>query len=212
MATPFNAILVLSILISSCLSSAAQTCSSYTFSNSKVFSSCTELPHLGASLYHNYTASTNTLNIAFKAPQTSKGWIAWGLNPNGAKMVGSQVIVAFFHSNGSMVAYPTQLDSYAPSMAPEKLSFPVSDVSTEYINKEMIIFTLTPLHPQHYPLPFMNDVWKKNNSRKKGVFIFLLLISFFCQVLEYHELNIGIFSTDWRACLDLPGARLMHLL
>ncbi|KAG1364246.1 cytochrome b561 and DOMON domain-containing protein [Cocos nucifera] len=140
MATPFNAILVLSILISSCLSSAAQTCSSYTFSNSKVFSSCTQLPHLGASLYYNYTTSTNTLDIAFKAPQTSKGWIAWGLNPNGTKMVGSQAIVAFFHSNGSMVSYPTRLDSYAPSMAPEALSFPVSDVSTEYVNKEMIIF------------------------------------------------------------------------
>ncbi|KAG1364244.1 putative Cytochrome b561 and DOMON domain-containing protein [Cocos nucifera] len=55
-------------------------------------------------------------------------------------MVGSQAIVAFFHSNGSMVSYPTRLDSYAPSMAPEALSFPVSDVSTEYVNKEMIIF------------------------------------------------------------------------
>ncbi|RWW08452.1 hypothetical protein BHE74_00047320 [Ensete ventricosum] len=102
--------------------------------------SCTDLPHLGASLYYNRDASANTVSVAFKAPQTSTGWVAWGLNPNATKMVGSQAIVAFLHSNGSMMAYPTQLDSYAPSMAPAALSFPVNDVSAAYVNKEMIIF------------------------------------------------------------------------
>ncbi|WOL13661.1 cytochrome b561 and DOMON domain-containing protein [Canna indica] len=119
---------------------AQSSCSSYTFSSNKVFSSCTDLPYLGASLHYNHDASTNKVSVAFKAPQSSAGWVAWGLNPNGTKMVGSQAVVAFFHSNGSMVAYPTQLDSYAPSMAPAQLSFPVTDVSAEYVNKEMIIF------------------------------------------------------------------------
>ncbi|XP_064958321.1 cytochrome b561 and DOMON domain-containing protein At5g47530-like [Musa acuminata AAA Group] len=143
MATPFKLLCILFALTSSTSllpSSCAQTCSGYTFSDNKVFSSCTDLPHLGASLYYDRDASANTVSVAFKAPQTSTGWVAWGLNPNATKMVGSQAIVAFLHSNGSMMAYPTQLDSYAPSMAPAALSFPVNDVSAEYVNKEMIIF------------------------------------------------------------------------
>lgn len=161
MAASFKAILFLSILIPFCLHSAARTCSSYTFSDNKVFSSCTELPHLGASLHYNYTASTNTINIAFKAPQISTGWIAWGLNPNDTKMVGSQAIVAFRHSNGSMVAYPTQLDSYSPSMAPESLSFPVSDVSAEYVKKEMIIFATMGLVGRESKF---NHVWQEGST------------------------------------------------
>ncbi|KAJ8497211.1 hypothetical protein OPV22_007763 [Ensete ventricosum] len=141
MATPFKLLCFLFALMSLLPSSScAQTCSGYTFSDNKVFSSCTDLPHLGASLYYNRDASANTVSVAFKAPQTSTGWVAWGLNPNATKMVGSQAIVAFLHSNGSMMAYPTQLDSYAPSMAPAALSFPVNDVSAAYVNKEMIIF------------------------------------------------------------------------
>ncbi|XP_008783091.1 cytochrome b561 and DOMON domain-containing protein At5g47530-like [Phoenix dactylifera] len=177
MAASFKAILALSMLISPCLSSAAQSCSSYTFSSNKVFSSCTELPHLGASLYYNHTAPTDTISIAFKAPQTSTGWVAWGLNPAGTKMVGSQAIVAFFHSNGSMVAYPTQLDSYAPSMAPGAPSFPVSDLSTEYVNKEMIIFATLGLvgggskfsHVWQEGSTVLNDVPKAHSTTGENI-------------------------------------------
>lgn len=95
---------------------------------------------MGASLHYNLDASKNTVSIAFKALQTAAGWVAWGINPNGTKMVDSQAIVAFHHSNGSLIAYPTQLDSYTPSMTPAELSFPVTGVAAEYVRKEMIIY------------------------------------------------------------------------
>ncbi|XP_072962608.1 cytochrome b561 and DOMON domain-containing protein At5g47530-like [Typha angustifolia] len=161
MASLFKPLLICILIIFSSHSSTAQTCSSYTFSNSKIFNSCTNLPHLGASLYYNHTASTNTISIAFKAPQKSTGWIAWGLNPNGTAMVGSQAIVAFMHSNGSMVAYPTQLDSYTPSMAPATLSFPVSDVSGEYVKGDMIIYATIGLVGGSSKF---NQVWQEGSS------------------------------------------------
>ncbi|MCL7031181.1 hypothetical protein MKW94_025188 [Papaver nudicaule] len=120
----------------------AQACSNHTFPSNKVFRSCSKLPYLNANLHWNYIASTKKIEIAYRAPQTSNGWIAWGVNPTGTGMAGSQVIVAFRHSNGSMIAYPTQLKSYKPSMQPESLSFPVSNIKTEYSNNEIMIFAV----------------------------------------------------------------------
>lgn len=95
--------------------------------------------------------------MAYRANQTSLGWIAWAINPTGTGMVGSQALVAFRGSNGSMIAYTTLINSYSPSMQPGNLSFPVSDISATYSFKEMIIFALVG------PLPngtTVNHVWQ----------------------------------------------------
>ncbi|WVZ62189.1 hypothetical protein U9M48_011962 [Paspalum notatum var. saurae] len=132
-------------------SSSSSSCSSHTFSG-KVYASCADLPRLGATLHYNYTAATHTVSVAFRAPGTSKsGWAAWGLNPSSAGgMVGTQAVVAFRHSNGSVVAYPTVLDSYAPSMAPAAtgdLAFPVSGVAAEEEGEEngMVVYATVAL-------------------------------------------------------------------
>ncbi|KAF3336442.1 auxin-induced in root cultures protein 12-like protein [Carex littledalei] len=162
MASQLKFLLPLSILAISFLhSSNAESCSSYTFSDNKAYSSCTDLPHLGAALHYNQATSSNAIDIAFRAPQSHSGWVAWGLNPKGPSMVGSQVLVAFFHSNGSLVAYPTQLDSYSPSMAPGDLTFPVSHVSAEYINKEMIIYATLSLPKAKTKF---NHVWQAGST------------------------------------------------
>ncbi|GJM97932.1 hypothetical protein PR202_ga14897 [Eleusine coracana subsp. coracana] len=144
----------------------AQSCASYTFSNNQAYASCASLPRLGATLHYNYTAETNTVSVAFRAPLSKAGWVAWGLNPNGTGMVGSQAVVAFQHSNGSLVAYPTLLDSYAPSMAPaepEELGFPVSDVAAEHIGgKEMVVYATVAL-PAGKGSKF-NHVWQQGSS------------------------------------------------
>lgn len=57
-------------------------------------------------------------------------------------MLGSQAIVAFRYSNGSMAVYPTPINSYNPSMQPGALSFPVSNISAIYANNEMTIFAV----------------------------------------------------------------------
>lgn len=168
MASPFNLIslLFLGALISSSAPCHAQTCSGYTFSGDRSFSSCADLPHLGAALFYNHDASANAVSVAFKAPQSSAGWVAWGLNPNGTKMVGTQAVVAFHHSNGSLVAYPTRIDSYAPSMAPRALSFPVTEVSAEYVKKEMIIFATLRLTGGATKF---NQVWQEGSTVSNDV-------------------------------------------
>ncbi|PPD79725.1 hypothetical protein GOBAR_DD23356 [Gossypium barbadense] len=75
------------------------------------------------------------------------------INPIGRGMIGSQALVAFRHYNDSMIAYST---SYNPSMQPWELSIPVSDISAEYVNEQMIIFgVLVPLGNQ----TSFNHVW-----------------------------------------------------
>ncbi|OEL13873.1 hypothetical protein BAE44_0025106 [Dichanthelium oligosanthes] len=137
-------------------SAEAAACSSHTFSGNggHLYASCADLPRLGATLHYNYTAATNTVAVAFRAPQAKgggeDGWVAWGINPSGrAGMVGTQAVVAFRRSNGTLVAYPTVLDSYTPSMAPaapEDLAFPVSGVAAEHVDgKGMVVYATVAL-------------------------------------------------------------------
>lgn len=123
------------------LSIAIDSCSSYTFSTDESFASCVDLPYLNASLHWTYAPKPGTLRAAFRASQARDGWVAWGINPTAAaKMVGTQALVAFYHSNGSMIAYTTSIDSYAPAMSPGELSLPVYNLQADYVNEEMIIF------------------------------------------------------------------------
>ena len=81
-------------------------------------------------------------------------------------MVGSQAIVAFRSSNGSMTSYPTAITSYSPSMQPSSLSFQVSNVSVEYNKGEMTIFAVVG------PLPngtSVNLVWQAGNSVSNNI-------------------------------------------
>ncbi|OMP10782.1 hypothetical protein COLO4_04267 [Corchorus olitorius] len=142
MAETSTLILLICILTSLVFISPAQTCLDYPFPGGEVFHSCTHLPVLDASLHWTYFPSNSTVQIAYRAAQTPTGWIAWAINPMGTGMVGSQAFVAFRHSNGSMIAYTTPIPSYNPSMEPEKISIPVSDISTVYVNSEMIIFAV----------------------------------------------------------------------
>ncbi|CAD6218531.1 unnamed protein product [Miscanthus lutarioriparius] len=152
----------------------AAPCSSQTFSGTggeqRLYASCADLPRLGATLHYNYTAATNTVAVAFRAPQAKgdDGWVAWGINPSGrAGMVGTQAVVAFQHSNGSLVAYPTVLDSYAPPMAPaapEDLAFPVSDVAAEYADgKEMVVYATLALPAGKQGSKFTH-VWQQGTA------------------------------------------------
>lgn len=153
--------LFLCIFVSLSFTSSAQTCSNYTFTSKRIFRSCTDLSYLHAHLHWNYSASTGEVAIAYRARQTSKGWIAWAINPYDTGMVGSQALVAFHNYNGSITVYPTALTSYNPSMLPGNLSFPVSNISAEYANQEMIIFAVVG------PLlngTSVNHVWQAGSS------------------------------------------------
>ncbi|KAH7533455.1 hypothetical protein FEM48_Zijuj04G0132300 [Ziziphus jujuba var. spinosa] len=99
--------------------------------------------------------------MAYRATQTSTGWIAWGINPTRKAMAGSQAIVAFHNHNGNLTVYPTPINSYNPSMQPGSLSFQVSKVSAEYANGEMTIFAIIgPLENG----AAVNHVWQAGNT------------------------------------------------
>ncbi|XVF31868.1 hypothetical protein REPUB_Repub17cG0031400 [Reevesia pubescens] len=167
MASTTRIIFLICTLTSLLFISSAQTCSNYTFPGNEVFfNSCTQLPLLQAFLHWNYSPSTRKVEIAYRATQTPNGWISWALNPTGSGMIRSQALVAFRNSNGSMIAYTTPITSYNPSMQPGELSFPVSHISTEYVDSEMIIFAvLGPLGDQ----TTFNHVWQAGSSVSNNI-------------------------------------------
>ncbi|XP_031126928.1 cytochrome b561 and DOMON domain-containing protein At5g47530-like [Ipomoea triloba] len=150
------------VLLSSLfLLSSSQSCSNYTFNSNRTFSSCADLPYLDAHLHWNYMPSVRIAAVAYRARQAAQGWVAWGINPNATGMVGSQAIIAFRASNGSMMAYTVPITSYDPAMAPATVSFRVSGLAAEYVNEEMIIFaTIGPLRNGSV----VNQVWQAGDS------------------------------------------------
>ncbi|XP_039029242.1 cytochrome b561 and DOMON domain-containing protein At5g47530-like [Hibiscus syriacus] len=140
MAKTSTIILLLCSLTSLVSISSSETCSNYSFPGNQVFASCIDLPVLQASLHWNYSQLTTKVQIAYRAVQIPRGWIAWALNPMGRGMIGSQALLAFRHSNGSMIAYSTSIASYNPPMLPSELDIPVTDISAEYVDKQMIVF------------------------------------------------------------------------
>ncbi|KAG5232049.1 cytochrome b561 and DOMON domain-containing protein [Salix suchowensis] len=113
--------------------SLAQTCGNYTFSGNRSFSTCNDLPQLSCSLHWNYHPSNMTADIAFrKSGASTSNWISWSLNPRRARMAGSQALVAYRQSDGSMYAYTTQLDGN-PNMQPGGLSFDVPRITANIL-------------------------------------------------------------------------------
>ncbi|KAL1095908.1 hypothetical protein V6Z11_D06G188200 [Gossypium hirsutum] len=90
----------------------AQTCAKYAFSSNRVFKSCTHLPVLNSFLHYNYDVS-GKLEIAYRHTGiTSSRWVAWAINPTSKAMVGSQALVAYQLSDGSMRAYTSPITQY----------------------------------------------------------------------------------------------------
>ncbi|KAL4379290.1 hypothetical protein GQ457_02G005260 [Hibiscus cannabinus] len=138
-------IVLFACLLVFCLasSSSAQTCLSQTFSNNRQYANCSDLPALNSFIHWTYDESAGTIEIAYRhSGTTSSRWSAWGINPRGPTMVGTQALVAFVNSSGVAQAFTTSVDSLSPSMQPADLSFPVSSLSATLENNEMTIFAV----------------------------------------------------------------------
>ncbi|XP_071707814.1 cytochrome b561 and DOMON domain-containing protein At5g47530-like [Rutidosis leptorrhynchoides] len=153
-------ILLCCIMISTLfLSSYAKTCSNYAFASNRVFSACNDLPVLNSYLYYTYNPSDQTLTIAYRNTNydTSK-WVAWAINPTSQGMAGSQALVAFQQSDGTIKAYTSPITGYSTQLAEGYLSFPVSDLSAVHSNNEIIIFATLGLQNMSSTL---NQVWQE---------------------------------------------------
>lgn len=142
MAKSSNLLLCLSVFIFIITESAlAQTCSNYKFSSNRLFESCNDLPVLDSFLHYTYDSSSGNLQIAYRHTKLTFGkWVAWAVNPTSNGMVGSQAIVAYPQSDGTIRAYTSPISSYQTSLQEGGLSFNVSELSATYQNNEMVIF------------------------------------------------------------------------
>eukprot|EP00262_Sarcandra_glabra_P016116 TRINITY_DN5133_c0_g1_i1.p1 TRINITY_DN5133_c0_g1~~TRINITY_DN5133_c0_g1_i1.p1 ORF type:complete len:393 (-),score=25.82 TRINITY_DN5133_c0_g1_i1:182-1360(-) len=156
MAVTFKSILLFCFLIPLFTLSSAQTCTSVTFPSNRLFTSCNNLPLLSASIHWNYNPTAGTVDIAYRALQSSDGWISWAVNPTGTGMVGCQALVAVL-SNGNLTARTTQITSYGPSMTQQTLTFGVSNLTATSENGALTIFATVTLPNNRTSV---NHVWQ----------------------------------------------------
>ncbi|ESQ33223.1 hypothetical protein EUTSA_v10004354mg [Eutrema salsugineum] len=144
------------------------TCESHRFANNLDFTQCSPLQALGSFLHWTYNEQNGTVSIAFRHPGTSSSsWIAWGLNPGGTQMLGTQALVAYTNSSGQFQAYTSPINGYS-SIQRGSLSFPVSRISATLVNGEATIFATLELPPN---LITTNQVWQMgplSNSVPQG--------------------------------------------
>lgn len=139
-------------------SSHAQICNSQTFTNNKLFSTCTDLSALNSYLHWTYNSSTKMVDLAFRHTGTSSSnWVAWALNPSGPRMAGSECLLAFQSSTGAIRAYTTLVDSTSPSLQQSNLSFQVPEISATLEGTEWTIFAQLQLTDA---LLSTNQVWQ----------------------------------------------------
>lgn len=147
-----------SVLITLFFSSSAQSCNKYAFASNKVFSACNDLPYLKSFLHWTYDPSKGTAQIAYRhTGVTSSRWVAWAINPSSKGMVGSQALVAFQKSDGTMSVYTSPVASYQTQLQKGDLSFDVSDLSATYSNNEIVIFATLTLPSNSSTV---NQVWQ----------------------------------------------------
>ncbi|KAM7506346.1 hypothetical protein LguiB_005250 [Lonicera macranthoides] len=159
MGATLRLVLFSSVLISVFFSSTAQSsCRSYAFASNKVFSLCTDLPYLNSFLHWTYDPSLATVQIAYRQTQVDPSkWVSWAINPTSLLMSGSQALIAFQLSNGTMKAYTSPVADYQTELKEGDLSFPVSDLTATFSNAEMIIFATLQLQNTTTTL---NQIWQ----------------------------------------------------
>lgn len=164
-AATMRSLLVFLAVAALVLPSSAQSCTSFTFSNNRGYRLCNSLARLGASLHWTYHASNGTVDIAFRATQSTPGWIAWGINPTNTRMRGTQALVAVVNSNATPDAYASPIDSYTPTMQRGNLSFAVSDITATSSDGVMTIFATITLPNNSTQV---NHVWQASSNINNG--------------------------------------------
>lgn len=156
--------LLLCALSSLLVSSSAQTCQSYSFSNNNQYASCSDLSSLGSFIHWSYN-NNGTLDIAYRQPEFStSNWIAWAINVNRTGMLGADSLVAYVNSTGPY-AYTSHVDSYGTQLESGSLSFPVPKLEAENSNGEMIIYATLELPTT---LTNIHQVWQEGPLNSAG--------------------------------------------
>ncbi|KAM3189817.1 hypothetical protein ACQJBY_068211 [Aegilops geniculata] len=111
---------------------AAGACTAERFSKNRVYAACTDLPTLGASVHWTYDPAASSLSVAFvAAPPSSGGWVAWGLNPTGDGMSGTQALVASPTGSGGAYGVQTYAIQGTSLGSPGPIAYKTSDLAAE---------------------------------------------------------------------------------
>ncbi|KAK4363195.1 hypothetical protein RND71_018436 [Anisodus tanguticus] len=134
-----SSFLLLSLFSTS--SYAQQNCSGFSFRNNQNFATCNALPLLNSFLHWSYHPDNHTVDLAYRHGGVSNSdWVAWGLNIDGSRMVGTQCLVALRNSSGQIHAYTSPIADYQTQLTQGALSFNVPRIEAEFSNGEYIIF------------------------------------------------------------------------
>ncbi|KAL0699334.1 hypothetical protein Bca4012_055456 [Brassica carinata] len=118
----------------------SQTCSTQNVTGD--FKNCMDLPVLDSFLHYTYDAANSSLSVAFVAtPPRSGDWVAWGINPTGTKMIGSQAFVAYSPRAGARPEVNTyNITSY--SLSAGRLTFDFWNLRAESMaGNRIVIYT-----------------------------------------------------------------------
>jgi hypothetical protein len=81
-------------------------------------------------VHWTYDAAAASLSVAFLAAPPSGGWVAWGLNPTGDGMSGTQALVAVPKGRGAYEVQTYSISGYSLG-SPGPLSYNTSDLAAE---------------------------------------------------------------------------------
>ncbi|KAF8646583.1 hypothetical protein HU200_065807 [Digitaria exilis] len=109
---------------------ASAACASDSLPRNRVYTTCADLPRLGASLHWTYDAAASSLSVAFLASPPSGGWVAWGLNPTKEGMDGTQALIAVPGSGGAYEVQTYSISGYSLG-SQGALSYQTSDLAAE---------------------------------------------------------------------------------
>lgn len=143
-------VLVFSVVSSLAFSSSAQTCTSYSFSSNKNFSTCRDLPHQNSFLHWTYDQASGKLEIGFRhggVSSLANRWVAWGINPRNnavTAMPGTQALVAISESGSTPTVYTSPISSSGDvtdtQLIQGDLTYNVTGLSAARENDVVIIF------------------------------------------------------------------------
>ncbi|PKA58216.1 Auxin-induced in root cultures protein 12 [Apostasia shenzhenica] len=167
MAIPIGPLMLLCLLVSFFLPSfSQQSCTGERFSQNRIYSFCNSLPQLSSNLHWTYHPANSTVDIAYRAPQSSNGWIAWALNPTGSGMDGAQTIFAFFDSRNAMTVVSSPITFANTTVTNSSLSFKIYSMASEFSNNVMTIYATIELPKNSTKV---NQVWQAATTFSNGL-------------------------------------------
>ncbi|MQL69642.1 hypothetical protein Taro_001943 [Colocasia esculenta] len=159
-----RALLLCLVAASLALSSSAQSCTTLTFSRSGDFALCSSLQRLSSTLHWTYHPSNGTVDIAFRAPQSNTGWVAWGINPQALRMTGTQALVAFVNGSTGRVAPYTTSVTVAP-LQPSSITIPATNLQGDFSGGFYTIYATLQLTNNETRV---NQVWQSSTAFSGG--------------------------------------------